>query len=201
MGSSRRDENIRHKRDIKMSKILLEVPYLTQLDSTTGEAMRMCFSSSCSMMLNYLKPNAIKGTGQKDDIYLLQLEALGGDSTDAASQLRTLKHYGLNATYHQDGNWAAIDAQLAKGIPVPIGILHHGPVSAPSGGGHWVLIVGRSEDGLTYYVNDPAGELDLLNGGYHLQNNGKMRHYSKENLGKRWMVDGPNTGWYIKGEK
>lgn len=184
-----------------MSKILLDVPYLTQLDSVTDQAMRMCFSSSCSMMLNFLKPNAITGKGQKDDIYLLKLNALGWDSTNPRGQLATLKSYGLDATYHQDGSWTQVDNQLKLGIPVPIGILHHGHVSKPTGGGHWVLVVGKSEDGKVYYVNDPAGELDLVNGGYTINNNGKMRHYSKENLGKRWMVEGNGTGWYISGKK
>lgn len=184
-----------------MARILLDVPYLTQLDSVTTQALRMCFSSSCSMMLNYLLPAAIVGKGQKDDIYLLKLNDLGWDSTNPRGQLATLKSYGLEASYFQNGNWKDVDAQLELGVPVPIGILHHGHISNPTGGGHWILVVGHNEDGSVYFVNDPAGELDLVNGGYTINNNGKMRKYSKENLGKRWMVEGPNTGWYVKGYK
>ena len=187
-----------------MTRILLEVPYLSQLDSNTTQGGRMCFSSTCAMMLNYLKPKAIVQPfvgDQKDDIYLTKLNRLGYDSTDAQGQLATLKSYGFQATYHQNGNWEDVNSLLAKGIPVPVGILHKGNILSPTGGGHWVLIVGHSADGLTYYVNDPAGELDLVQGGYHVTNNGKMRKYSKENLGKRWMIEGSGSGWYVKGSK
>ena len=33
--------------------------------------------------------------------------------------------------------------QLTSGIPCPVGWLHPGSVAAPSGGGHWSLLVGR----------------------------------------------------------
>lgn len=184
-----------------MSKILLDVPYFSQLDSETDQALRMCFSSSCSMMLNYINPNAIKVTGseQKDDVYLRKLNSLGWDSTNPRGQLATLASYGIKATYHQNGTFADIDKQLKLGIPVPIGVLHHGNVNSPTGGGHWILVVGKVDD--RYVVNDPAGEMDLVNGGYHISNNGKMVKYSAVNLGKRWMVEGNGSGWYIKGSR
>jgi hypothetical protein len=83
---------------------------------------------------------------------------------------------------------------------VPIGILHHGPVTAPTGGGHWLIIIGRSEDNTKYVVNDPFGDGDLVNGGYP-SSNGKGLLYSKKNLGPRFMVEGPNTGYVIEAFK
>jgi hypothetical protein len=55
-------------------------------------------------------------------------------------------------------------------------------------------VIGKAKNG--YLVHDPYGELDLKNGGY-LHSDGRARLYSKERLGRRWMVDGPSTGWGI----
>ena len=56
--------------------------------------------------------------------------------------------------------WAASRSQRPPdaGRPAPVGFLHHGPVSAPSGGGHYVLAIGYSETHLI--CHDPYGELD-----------------------------------------
>jgi GH24 family phage-related lysozyme (muramidase) len=172
----------------------LNVPYFSQRDNKK-DALRTCFSSSCAMLLKYLKPNSISN----DDDYITTVFKYG-DTTDASVQLKALKSYGVDATFKQDFGWDSVDSQLDKGIPVPIGILHHGTVSSPSGGGHWILIVGRSEDNLKYIVNDPYGELDLINGNY-ISSNGKRLAYSKKNLGPRFLVEGPHTGWAIKANK
>lgn len=63
--------------------------------------------------------------------------------------------------------------------------------------GHWALIVGHNADETVYFVNDPFGEMDIKNGGY-FSPNGKMVKYSVEHFNKRWMADGPSTGWMIK---
>ena len=109
-----------------------------------------------------------------------------------------MDHYGLNAEFKQNGGWADLDSLLVKNIPIPIGILHHGPSSAPTGGGHWIVIIGRNESNTAYVVNDPFGELNLVEGGYQ-NSNGSNLLYSKKNLGPRWMVEGQGSGWYIKG--
>lgn len=175
----------------------LKVPYYSQRDSQTGHAMRMCFSSSCAMLLSTLKPGAITGANA-DDQYLKTVLRFG-DTTIADAQVKALTQYGVKAQFRQNLTWADIDAQLTKGIPVPIGILHHGPVSAPSGGGHWLIIIGKSSDGQGYIVHDPFGDLDLINGQY-VSSNGKSLTYSKKNLGPRWMVKG-TPGWGIIASK
>jgi hypothetical protein len=123
-----------------------------------------------------------------------------GDTTEPSAQVTALEQHGLNVEFRQDGGWSDIDSQLAKGFPIPIGVLHHGPVSKPSGGGHWLTIIGRNEDNTAYVVNDPYGEMDLVNGGYQ-NSNGSHLLYSKKNLGPRWLVEGPGTGWYIEAIK
>lgn len=174
--------------------LVLSAPYYSQRDNQK-DPMRTCFSSSCAMLLKFLKPSSISG----DDQYI-QTVYKYGDTTSASAQISALASYDLKAEFRQDFGWSDIDSQLVRGIPVPIGILHHGPVSKPTGGGHWIVIIGRNEDNTRYVVNDPFGELDLVNGGY-VSTNGKGLLYSKKNLGPRFLVEGPGSGWAIRAFK
>lgn len=173
---------------------ILNVPYYSQRDNQR-DPMRTCFSSSCAMLLKYLKPNSIKS----DDEYINTVYK-NGDTTSAAAQLAALEDYGLKADFKQNGSWASLDEQLDKGIPVPIGILHKGSVDNPTGGGHWIIVIGRNESGTAYIVHDPFGDLNLIRGGYE-STNGNAKSYSKKNLGPRWLVESPYSGWYIKAYK
>lgn len=175
-------------------KLVLDVPYYSQRDNKK-DPLRSCFSSACAMLLKYVKPNSITS----DDEYMVTVYKYG-DTTEPSAQVTALEQHGLNVAFRQDGGWSDIDSQLAKGFPIPIGVLHHGPVSKPSGGGHWLTIIGRNEDNTAYVVNDPYGEMDLVNGGYQ-NSNGSHLLYSKKNLGPRWLVEGPGTGWYIEAIK
>lgn len=180
-----------------MPDLLLPVPYYSQRDSQVpGQAPRSCFSSSCAMLLEALKPGTLSGANG-DDRYLRDV-LQRGDTTDAGAQVATLASYGVEARFSTQLDWPDVDRQLARGIPVPIGILHHGPVSAPSGGGHWIIIIGRSADGSVYTVHDPWGEMDLLAGVY-LHTDGRVRRYSRRNLTPRWRVGG-SGGWGIIAE-
>jgi hypothetical protein len=167
--------------------LILPVPYFSQRDSETNQALRMCFSSSCAMLVAFLRPGFFKGKMQPDDQYLINYVKPRGDTTIAAVQIAALKACGVRAVFSQTALWADVDHQLAKGIPVPYPFYHHGTLSKPSGG-HWIIIVGRSADGKTYICNDPYGEADLVNGGY-LHTNGKQRRYSKQNLSRRGQDD------------
>lgn len=175
----------------------LAVPYYSQRDSATEHALRMCFSSSCAMMLEFLKPGTLQGRNG-DDAYLGRVLRYG-DTTDSAAQIKALNHFGLKARFIQNGGWGTIKSQIDLGIPVPIGILHKGPVSAPNGGGHWICVVDYTADGDAVIVHDPFGEIDLIGGTYLNTRGGNLR-YSKKNLGPRWMVEGPGTGWAIIAE-
>lgn len=175
-------------------KLVLDVPYYSQRDNKK-DPLRSCFSSACAMLLKYVKPNSITS----DDEYMVTVYKYG-DTTEPSAQVTALEQHGLKVAFRQDGGWSDIDSQLAKGFPIPIGVLHHGPVSKPSGGGHWLTIIGRNEDNTAYVVNDPYGEMDLVNGGYQ-NSNGSHLLYSKKNLGPRWLVEGPGTGWYIEAIK
>ena len=166
----------------------LAVQYMSQRDNYR-DASRTCFSSSCAMLLKFLKPGSIK----TDDDYIKVVFTLG-DTTEGATQLAALKHFGLSAKFVTNGNRALIKKQIDLGKPVPAGFLHHGTPSQPTGGGHWLDIIGYDDKG--YWVNDPWGEIDLLTGTYP-STDGAKKHYSYKNFEPRWMVDGPSTGWCI----
>lgn len=173
------------------TELKLSVPYYSQRDNYK-DPMRTCFSSSCAMLLSGLDPEAIKS----DDEYIKTVYKYG-DTTEASVQLKALKEFGVIASFVQTGTWADIENLLRKGIPVPIGILHKGPVSAPVGGGHWICCVGLTADKKSIIVHDPFGDLDLIGGGY-VSTDGKYKKYSKKNLGPRWLVEGERSGWFIK---
>ena len=175
----------------------LSVKYFPQRDSATTHALRMCFSSSCAMMADYLKPTAIQVAEQEDDYYMKNFVFKYGDTTNSTAQIQALRNLGITAQFRNNLYQSDIESQINKGIPVPIGILHHGSVSAPRGGGHWVCIIGWDKKTGEYIVHDPYGELDIINGGYYGSTNGASRRYSYANLNKRWMVEGHGSGWGI----
>lgn len=150
------------------------------------------------MLLNFLKPEVFNNVKeQKDDWYLKELNKRGYDSTDSSGHVKLLTDLGIKCSFSTKGTWAEVDALLDKGYPVPVGWLHKGPESAPYGGGHWALIVGHNEDKSVYFVNDPYGEINLKTGQYG-QLNGKMVKYSKYSFSKRWLIEGPASGYFIK---
>jgi len=176
--------------------------YFPQRDSSTTHAHRMCFSSSCAMAADYMKPDAIQVSEQEDDYYMRTYVFPHGDTTEAPAQIAALKSLGIKATFRRDLKEADIKSQIEKNIPVPIGFLHHGHVSAPTGGGHWVCVIGYDNATEEYIIHDPYGELDVVGGGYYGSTNGAKMRYSYKNLNRRWMVDSagrfsPGNGWGV----
>jgi hypothetical protein len=149
------------------------------------------------MMADYLNPSAIQVAEQEDDYYMKNYVFKYGDTTDSSAQVKALRDLKVSATYRQNLSQADIESQIEQNIPVPVGILHHGHVSAPKGGGHWVCIIGYDKTTGEYIVHDPYGELDLVNGGYYGSTNGASQRYSFSNFNRRWMVEGMGTGWGI----
>jgi hypothetical protein len=172
-------------------KFPLNAPYFYQRDSKTGHGERSCQSSAIAMAVKYYHPMMIK-----DDDDYLNTVFRHGDTVSQVAQKKALDHYGVKASFHQNGNESTLTRLLDLGCPVPIGILHKGPVSNPSGGGHWITVTGY--DDKYFYVSDPFGELDLINGGYPKAGptDGKNQRYSRTNLMKRWIISGPSDGWY-----
>jgi GH24 family phage-related lysozyme (muramidase) len=175
----------------------LQVPWYAQMDSADrAQAARMCFSSSNAMLLQYLKPGTLAGPNG-DDQYLKRVQQYG-DTTDPTAQIRALSSFGIRAKFTKVAGFADLEQQINRGVPVPCGFLHRGPVSAPSGGGHWLIVVGYDRDHLI--VHDPFGEADLVSGAT-LGGVARFMKYSRRNFGPRWMVEGANTGWAVIAER
>ena len=176
----------RTKQETPKSSIL-SVPYFPQTDNYR-DASRTCNSSSCAMCLEYLKPGTLQGA-KGDDAYIQKVFAIG-DTTDHLVQTKVLASYGIQSHFSYGLSFTDLDAQLADGKPVVIGILHRGPISAPTGG-HMVVVIGKTPAG-DYVVNDPYGS---LNDGYTgAVTNGKGAVYKRSELSRRWCPGG-NDGW------
>ena len=172
------------------NSVMLTVPYEYQLDNSSGQGQRECFSSSCAMVARFY------GKIRNDDEYN-RIRAQFGDTTDSGAHLRALAHLGLTASFHQNGTAKTLEQLLRAGRPVPVGWLHRGPVTKPTGGGHWTVVIGFTPDAFIH--NDPNGEADMVNGGYVSTKStaGRGIRYSRQNWLKRWEVEGSGSGWYL----
>jgi hypothetical protein len=147
-----------------------------------GQGWRDCFSATCAMIA------AWKGKVSDENTYN-HIRQKHGDSTVAGAQVAALAELGLTANFATNGTRAKLVELLDRGIPVGTGILHHGQASSPSGGGHWMLIVGHDDSGVI--ALDPYGELDVVNGTWAQQGSGGDHvHYSWKNWLPRWEVAG-----------
>lgn len=178
-----------------LAKVSLDVTYFSQLDNYR-DAGRTCFSSSCAMLLDFLQPGVING----DDDYVREVFRRG-DTIDSGVQIETLRHFGVTADFTQNANNNSLKKYLNQGIPVPCGILHKGPSHRPSGGGHWIIVIGYEDNsnapgGGYWLVNDPWGEIDHASGTY-ISENGKMLKYSYNLMNTRWTVSNNSDGWCI----
>jgi hypothetical protein len=144
------------------------------------------------MLLEAMRPGTLSGTNG-DDAYLGRVLRYG-DTTDPTAQIKALQSFGLQAAFTKRASFKMIEDQIDQGVPVPLGFLHRGPASSPQGGGHWLCCIGYTAD--TLVVHDPFGEIALSLGGY-MNQNGKALHYSRQNFGPRWEVEGPGSGWGI----
>jgi len=167
--------------------ILENFPWFPQTDNYR-DPQRTCNSSACAMCLEYFKPGTLKGaTG--DDAYIRKIFAVG-DTTYHTVQTRVLMEYGINSSFSFNLTFADLDKELADKKPVVIGILHRGPLSAPTGG-HMCVVIGKTPSG-DYVVNDPYGS---LNEGYTgAVTSGRGAIYKRSELISRWCPD-KNNGW------
>lgn len=168
----------------------LKVPYFYQRDSKTGHGERMCQSSAIAMRIEQIDPKLIAD----DDSYLKIVQRFGDTVSQSAHQ-KALESLGLKHRFRQDGSEKLLCSLLDKGMAVPIGILHKGSVDSPTGGGHWITLVGYDEN---YFVcHDPFGELDVVSGGYVKTGptDGKYVKYTRKNLMKRWLIASQSDGW------
>lgn len=175
--------------------VLLKVKqYYSQKDSATGQGDRMCFSSTCAMAIKHLLPDAFLGSNADDDYLKTVLKY--GDTTQYTSQIKAAQQYNVTATFSKKGTKELLLAELTKGYPVATGILHKGPSTKPTGGGHWMLLTGLTDDRGVFH--DPYGRMDEIRGGYiTIGSGGRDVTYLLKHWLPRWEVEGPGTGWYM----
>jgi hypothetical protein len=168
--------------------VQLDVPYEYQLDNASGHGYRECFSSSCAMVARFWKRVA------SDNAYNV-IRSRYGDTTDAMAQVKALQSMNLDAKFVTNASVTLVENELRNGRPIAVGWLHHGSSLNPTGGGHWSVLTGF--DNQFWTVNDPNGEANLISGGYKSSAGGRGQRYSRLNFNRRWLVDGPNSGWAI----
>lgn len=170
--------------------VIAGFPYFWQCNNAS-DGWRECQSSSIAMCLKFL------GIGNlTDDQDYIDVVDLYGDTTERQPHYDAMKHLGYTgAKWHTNLNAETIKAEISKGKPVAVGALHKGPVSNPTGGGHFVVLYGYGPD--YWLVMDPYGEADLVNGDFAAcsPTAGKAQHYSFKNFNPRLFVSAPNDGW------
>jgi hypothetical protein len=131
----------------------------------------------------------------RDDLDYLRVVESHGDTTSQAAHQAALKKLGVRARFTQTCSASQAQAEIRAGLPLALGYYHQGPVGAPSGGGHWLAAYGF--DAFGWCVNDPYGELDLIQGRWLRTgvDSGRALRYSYRNFNPRWEAEGAGTGW------
>lgn len=169
-----------------------------QYDSTTPEGRRMCSASSHAALLWNVDPNALGDNPNADDNYLLRMKKWG-DTTDGNAHERCLREFfKLDVRFRQDLYLDDLIAQVMRGWGTPVGTVHHGHYTNPVGGGHFMFFVGWdfSKGRQDLIFHDPAGRMDLENGGYadSSATAGRYVRYRRDLWLHRWQVNG-TLGW------
>ena len=169
----------------------LDVEYFYQRDSKTGHGERSCQSSALAMAIEYIDPNVIF-----DDDEYLRVVLKYGDTVSQMAQKAALDSLGVKNQFRMNGKEEDLLDLLNRGYPVPIGVLHKGGWDAPSGGGHWITLIGYDEE--YFEAHDPFGCMDILNGGYPKagSTDGKNVRYTREPLMDRWLITSDSDGWF-----
>ena len=168
---------------------ILDVPFFDQKDNGPN-GWRQCQTSSLAMCLNYIGIKQIE-----DDTDYLRVVKSHGDTTLQLTHIKAMYDFGVTTCkFSTVLKKEDLISQIDKDFPVAIGILHHGHVSYPTGGGHYIVL--RGYDDKYAYVHDPYGELDLVNGGWcsSAPQAGRDQKYSWKNLIPRWDLGG-GWGW------
>lgn len=174
------DKNLHYLRDF---------PYFYQQDNGSS-GWRQCQTSSIAMCLKYLDVPGIN-----DDLDYLKIVNKYGDTTSREPHHRALADLNVYAKFTLSADIQDVKDEIDSGKPVAAGILHHGTFSAPTGGGHFVVITGYDQD--SWLVQDPFGKIDMVNGGWLDKGAvaGKNVRYSFKHFNPRFFVGGGANGW------
>lgn len=181
--------------DTYPDKKVIPVKQYVQYDSTTEEGYRMCKSTAHAMFLKKVAPKSLSDSNNADDDYLLRLKHYG-DTTNPQAHVKCLRDFfKLDVEFRTDLYLQDVLPFIMKDIPVPVGTVHHGHYTNPVGGGHEMLLVGWdfTEGRKDLVFHDPAGKMDLENGGYSY-GSGRYVRYNRDMWIPRWQVNG-TLGW------
>lgn len=168
---------------------LRNFPYFYQVDNGP-EGWRQCQTSSIAMCLKYLDVPGIN-----DDLDYAKYVNKYGDTTKRIPHFEALDDLGVTANFTMSADSTIVKNEILKGRPVAAGILHHGTSDTPNGSGHFIVITGFGKD--YWLVQDPYGELDLVNGGWRKTGLGvgKNLKYSFKHMDPRFFYGGKSNGW------
>lgn len=157
--------------------IKLPVRYQSQLDNSY-DPYGTCNTSASFAGGEFIKPGVCNGS---DDYFLWHfIVNKGRQSTNHAHMTAALAEIGVKSSFHYNLTLADLDDQLRQGMPMVIGILHHGTEEWPEGNGHMILVIGK--DGDDYFCHDPYGKFPYQG------KSGECVRYSKRMLKARWQV-------------
>jgi hypothetical protein len=170
----------------------LDIPYFWQQDNGP-DGWRECQGSCIAMGLAFKQVPGIR-----DDLDYVRIARRFGASRYRATHYKALSHIGFsNFQWLTAWDEASIKREISQGNVICAGIYHHGPVTDPSGGGHFINLIGFDDASRQWIVHDPYGELDLVNGGWASRSAtaGRRIRYSYRNLNPRLFHPGPKDGW------
>jgi len=165
---------------------LREFPYFHQ----DADKWRESQVFTLSMCLKYLNTPNIN----KPSDYLRVLNK-HGDSISREAHSKVLEEFGMKATFTYSADPQDIKEEIHKGLPVAASLLSKGHVTNPTKGTHLVVITGY---GLDYWlVQDPFGEMDLINGLWldRSPDSGRNVRYSFKEMDSRFFASGGASGW------
>ena len=143
-----------------------------------------------AMCLKYLKTPGINGVMD----YLTVLNK-HGKRTSRDANLKALVEFGKKATFTYSADPQDIKDEINRGLPVAASLLSKGDITRPNKGMHLVAITGYG-DGY-WLVQDPFGEMDLINGLWADRSSGAGRNvkYNFEQMDRRLFASGGASGW------
>lgn len=142
---------------------------------------RTCNSSSNAMYLNWLQRACGQSKVLTDDDVFVKSVLKRGDTIYHGVITQTLKAYGFNTIWDDDGDINKLKQLVLAGFVVPVNILHRGTRTNPRGG-HIICLVGYRQSG-DWICMDPYGTLDS---GY-TNRNGKNAFISRADFQSRWQ--------------
>lgn len=178
-----------------MSKVLLSVPYFSQVNNTDeyhGSGYRQCNLTTHAMAIDFLTKGALSKKAKElgfcePESYYGKLLAKYGDTTDHTAHTRCIaQEFDIRSAWRTDLSKADLIAQLDKQLPVPMGVAY-------KGSGHIILAVGYNDRGLI--VHDPYGVRHGATDAYDVGVSGANDRYSWKLLNQVYWDLGSDRGW------